>query len=440
MAFERLGNGHYRYDDGTGDKEYYEVECGGGGNCLFLSLAWLFEKHGIADLTHAELRAAASEKLVAWQGILPGHIPNYAVPMPGDLAEAQVFANDGEYGTLACIVAIVEQQFADGVDIEVHVLGPAPGDTVVYRCPLAHDAPPAHRIHLYYLSYIHYRALIRAADVNTVPASKVVANFGGGPAIGSDDPPRKIHGSLKLTDSAESENNTFDVAAGCRLEIHQIDVGQGEAALILLWDADDTIVKSVLIDAARTAKPVTDYFDELIKAGRFRPIDIFFASHYDNDHIGGAPDILDNPRYTDTNVLLYDYGKPAKDEASEATNYLNMNCAANRRLPSLSDTVLETPEGLSISCFARCGLVAHQEADWAGEGSGPYSIVGEMNLTPSEFDPETGEMGQGYYPQSNDRSLALLIRFGNFTFFTAGDLSGYLKLPQRRLSSMSVAS
>jgi competence protein ComEC len=425
MAFTQLGIGHYRYDDGTGDAEYYEVECGGGGNCLYLCLAWLLGRNAIVT-DHGTLRQAARNRLVAWVTNLPGHVNNYNVPLPTTLVAANKVGNAGEYGDLASVVALVEDYFANNVDIEVHLLGPEEDDVVVYRSPLTIAEDPDHRIHLYYLSYIHYRALIVSTDVDDVPAGQVVANCEADQVIGQEQKPKKLSASLLLGGSDSGKNNTYNAAAGARLEIHTIDVGQGEATLILIWNGADCIVKSILIDAGIAADRVTAYFDQLIQNNRFRPVDLFFASHYDVDHIGGARGVLDDPKYTNTSVLIFDSGVPKNKLDEDYVKYIQTKRGANRRLPPLDQPVLENCEGVTLHCLYRNGLMAHRSALDHGKESpqGPYSLEMDDNLELDEI-LDSGEMEKSYYPTNkNDCSLGLLLEFGNFRYFTAGDLSG----------------
>lgn len=70
------------------------------------------------------------------------------------------------------------------------------------------------------------------------------------------------------------------------LEVHSIDVGQGDSTLIRLED------KTVLIDAGTTMSEsdLKAYLDYL----GIRRIDLFIATHPHEDHIGGAAMILDS--------------------------------------------------------------------------------------------------------------------------------------------------
>lgn len=72
-----------------------------------------------------------------------------------------------------------------------------------------------------------------------------------------------------------------------KLEIHFIDVGQGDSALIILPDG-----KVMLIDGGKEeyGKEVVEYLTSL----NINTIDYMVATHSDSDHVGGLIDVLKN--------------------------------------------------------------------------------------------------------------------------------------------------
>ncbi len=80
------------------------------------------------------------------------------------------------------------------------------------------------------------------------------------------------------------------VSAQSKIEIHQIDVGTGDAALINIMNNTGGIQYSILLDAGETNqnKNVIEYLDTHAKhAGGKIYLDYVIASHYHSDHIGG---------------------------------------------------------------------------------------------------------------------------------------------------------
>ena len=70
------------------------------------------------------------------------------------------------------------------------------------------------------------------------------------------------------------------------LEIHTIDVAQGESALLVAYTDDGTQFYSMLIDGglAKYGRQVNDYVSNRLGV---RQLNVFVTSHYDTDHSGG---------------------------------------------------------------------------------------------------------------------------------------------------------
>ena len=85
---------------------------------------------------------------------------------------------------------------------------------------------------------------------------------------------------------SENQDHTTKPPAGSTLEVHYIDVGQGDSILIR------TPQKNVLIDAGENNKGniVVDY----LKKQGIRDLDIVIGTHPHSDHIGGMDVVIDN--------------------------------------------------------------------------------------------------------------------------------------------------
>jgi len=242
--------------------------------------------------------------------------------------------------------------------------------------------------------------------------------------------------SVALRKSGEIIINTLN-KNDTVLEIHHIDVGQGDSTLILIKSYKKDIFKSILIDSGKTAKPITDYFDQLINREKdgekyFRPIDILITTHPDKDHVGGAAGILTgkneatNITYTNPKAILYDNGTPFGKFDSNYENYLN--CAKekgfSRQRPPLGAPIeggkILEEHGVTLRCLAFNGVMSNGYS----EGS-PYHHPSLGDLEADDFHPEEEQqMIEAYYPTNdNNLSIALHLQFGKFSYFTAGDLS-----------------
>ncbi len=166
-------------------------------------------------------------------------------------------------------------------------------------------------------------------------------------------------------------------ASAQQVRIVHIDVGQGDATLIvgpsrtLLYDGgltgSGTRIRSVLDGLGLSS------------------IDYFVAGHYHADHIGGIDELF-NGGIT-LNLASYDRGGTYSSQTY--TDYVNA-VGAKRSTITLGQ-VIDLGGGATMTCVAVNGQTA------------------QGNVTP------TGE---------NDRSVALVLRYGTFDYFIASDLTG----------------
>ncbi len=98
----------------------------------------------------------------------------------------------------------------------------------------------------------------------------------------------------------ESEEKPEISIPGSELEVHFIDVGQGDSELIVTPTGD-----TVLIDAgvSKAGYKVVKYLQDL----GVDDIDLFVATHYDSDHIGGSHDVFNV--YDVKSVMMLDAEK-----------------------------------------------------------------------------------------------------------------------------------
>ncbi len=166
-----------------------------------------------------------------------------------------------------------------------------------------------------------------------------------------------------------------------KLQIHQIDVGQGDAALIV-----SPLGQLAIVDDGdySNCAPFVNYLTGLGVAD----FDYNFASHYHADHIGCLDDLL--AAGVVLNVAGYDRGS----SYSSATYTSYVNALGNKRQTIRADQTITLDAGSPEPVVIRC---------MALNGAGVYSGSDE-----------------------NAKSVVLRLSYGDFDAVLGGDLSGDL--------------
>lgn len=198
-----------------------------------------------------------------------------------------------------------------------------------------------------------------------------------------------------------------------KLKIHHIDVGQGDATLILLKNYQvgrAEIVLAILIDggaSVATGTRVLDFCRRKLRVRKDRSakiIDSIIISHFDRDHINGLPTVLDSELVSAE--TKYFSPKRALSENNES-GYKRLIEAINRKNPLTVITELE-PGGpyelgdLQVYCVAANTNVMRT----AGDVVGPDQ---------SDTDEYSGTI-------ANQISLAFLFYLDGFLYYTGGDI------------------
>jgi 3D (Asp-Asp-Asp) domain-containing protein len=345
MPFEIISRGVYRYNGVI----YHEVDCGGGGNCLFLSLAYLLRFNNLdTAATHQLVRGYSAAILTNWVGGLPFWAGGlYELPTQ---VKATQMANNAEWGTITATLAVAVHYNT----FHVTILGPNLND--VYEVT-NHSIDPniIPRLFLFYSGYNHYRALIPAADIGGVPDGMRLDKADERKLTAS------LFASLKTSSSSSSLTNTSSASNNCFLEIHHINVGQGDAALIFVKDEFQAIVKSILIDTGESFNDVRKYFETRIGYGDFRPLDIMILSHWDKDHMGAAADIINAKKYTQGDLRIIDLGDPESEDQDAALFLKDFRNDKRRELPSLYKPLVDDCLGFTLSCYMFNGLAKSEK-------------------------------------------------------------------------------
>jgi beta-lactamase superfamily II metal-dependent hydrolase len=167
------------------------------------------------------------------------------------------------------------------------------------------------------------------------------------------------------------------------LEIHCIDVGQGDCTLIISPTGG-----TLLFDAGNNGKGnqvVIPYMQSL----GLSALDYVSCSHYHADHIGGLDEVVNSIGIDSVRVAVLDRGW----SYTTATYSAYAAAVAAKRTTILDGQVIDLGGGVTVTCVA---------------------VNGNGELSPP-FDDSYDE---------NDMCVSLLVEYGDFEFFVAGDLSG----------------
>lgn len=177
---------------------------------------------------------------------------------------------------------------------------------------------------------------------------------------------------------------------GQRLEIHHIDVEQGDATFIVTPNG-----RTMLIDAGLDGRG--DEVAAFIRARGYSAVDVFVLTHYDSDHLGGIDKVIANGVSVSA---WYDRGGLAIPHVS-----CNTQLCQYQRV-SIGATVLEPGDVIPLDSLVSIAVVAANGA--VRRGPGPYPPIDEENA----------------------RSITLMVTYRGFNYLIGGDLTAEV---ERRL-------
>jgi len=175
--------------------------------------------------------------------------------------------------------------------------------------------------------------------------------------------------------------------AAQNLEIHYIDVGWGGSVFI----KGPTGI-TVLMEAGNTGMG-TQYVVPYLKSIGVQPangIDYVIGGHQHCDHIGGLDEVI-NAGYN-IHIKQYYNGSTYSSSCADGWNAASAGTTAGAPIAMPVGTVIDLGNGATITCIARNGSII---------GGGSVAVTDE-----------------------NDRSIALLIKYGGFDYIWASDLGG----------------
>lgn len=222
-----------------------------------------------------------------------------------------------------------------------------------------------------------------------------------------------------------------------KLEIHHLNIEAGDCTIISVATRDDTTAaltgvqrelwkpkKLVVIDGGDTKRRIIDVY---LKQNNLFPesnkIDYLIVSHYHRDHIRGlsASSLLSNEKVKtlidpggynndgivtkySVNVLDDKYFSGYIDESADLRNEVGGRIVNSGDLffskNGKEALVLNLADGITMTCLAAGGIVWNPD----GEHYDPLASLGMNGLEP------------------NSHSMAFLLRWGAFSYFTAGDM------------------
>lgn len=248
-----------------------------------------------------------------------------------------------------------------------------------------------------------------AQPVLSVLATKLQSLFGKAPAF---------QDSYNLVANFIAGFRNLFVSADNRINMTQKVIDKGSAVPDTLkpeYDLTGTVLESVVIDAGREGNATTFIVDYLKSQG-ITVINKFILSHYHDDHFGGFKGVYNGmsninvKRTYEPGVTYFDpgaggkfkttYREPMKDALlinSLGDFEFGQNTKRVSRMPG--DTVKLVLNDIQMKCVASNSFVA-----------------GDPNFN------KTNKRGG---KNANDYSLAWVIKYKNFKYFTGGDLSGF---------------
>ncbi|WP_437684250.1 RHS repeat-associated core domain-containing protein [Sorangium sp. So ce131] len=202
---------------------------------------------------------------------------------------------------------------------------------------------------------------------------------------------------------------------GSLVEIHHLDVGQGDATLLVFKnkDAKEKPIHVLIDGGKKTAggKKIIEY----AKKENIKQIDVIICTHYDADHMEGLTYIMDSKEGRGSGLVgphtkIYDRGDTGGPKDDKVIYYENaIKNSGAERVDASSDAKRQELLGKDIlegkgHSETRMNLVAID--GWQKTSDGRFVRILE---------------GSGALDE-NSRSLGFLVKAGDFTYFTAGDL------------------
>ncbi|MFY0571304.1 ComEC/Rec2 family competence protein [Archangium lansingense] len=173
------------------------------------------------------------------------------------------------------------------------------------------------------------------------------------------------------------------------LEIHHVDVGQGDGTVILYKDEEGTVERCAVIDGGHTTPGGQTIHRYLLKLG-ISKINFFVCAHTDADHIEGVTYLLKTSLFDKTESHVF-----WNDDGNNDNKVVDFKKSAGDRLKNVSASA-SNPTTLFLSSDPNRTRLTH-----------PYIECRYANQNGNN---------------NNNKSIASMLVFKSFKYFTAGDL------------------
>ena len=215
------------------------------------------------------------------------------------------------------------------------------------------------------------------------------------------------------------------------VEIHHLDVGQGDSTLLLV-KFDARILFSILVDGGDSGQ--APLIHEYLNRAGVVSLDIVCITHYDKDHVRGVLELLAHSAICQ-NAAVFDRGETDDiDLDLKLGNVIDGGLGTDGTIAVVEDDRVFASEEEELQ-----HLLARTAKRRMTAGKRGKQVVGEMILS---IGPENAPvltfqcvagnghlLGGGYVaPLHSDRenamSLGFLLRFKEFAYFMGGDAPG----------------
>ncbi len=174
-------------------------------------------------------------------------------------------------------------------------------------------------------------------------------------------------------------------AWGAGLEVHVLDVGQGDSTLIVSPTGKTVLVDSGTGTAADNV--VTPYLENL----GITDLDYIVVSHYDRDHYAGVDNVIDElDGISHIRYAVYDRGGVKEGEGPMFIAY--RDAVEQKRTAIVPGDVIDLGGGAVLKCIAAGGVTTNET----------------VNL--------------GSKPEENELSVVVILSYCDFQMFLGGDV------------------